>query len=384
MSQKEFLKELKKLKKAAERLSEKQLCLNCLGRNFAQISTGLSNKKRGELILKFLKKPETENKTCVVCGNIFQKLPEYADKAIKQLSGVEFRTFLVGSKLPERIIKKEELIWEEFGIDFVESLKSEINREFGKIIEKKTGKKFNPDNPDVNILLNLKTGRTEFRINSVFIYGVYKKLIRGIPQTKWNKYKTSIENIIAKPFMKASKGSAHSLHCSGREDIDARCLDYRPFVLEIKEPKKRTFQLTKLREEIIKTKKIYVSKLSYSNKNKVREIKRSRNDKTYRVIIQLEKQAEHVEKLRTLVGLINQKTPSRVLHRRADLMRKRRVKSIKWKKITSKKLRLDIRGESGLYIKELVTGDKGRTKPSVAEILGPAKVISLDVIKIHT
>ena len=36
-----------------------------------------------------------------------------------------------------------------------------------------------------------------------------------------------------------------------------------------------------------------------------------------------------------------------------------------------------------MYVKELVHGDSGRTKPSISEILGnPAKVEELDVIKI--
>jgi tRNA pseudouridine synthase 10 len=81
---------------------------------------------------------------------------------------------------------------------------------------------------------------------------------------------------------------------------------------------------------------------------------------------------------------ILQKTPLRVLHRRADKYRKRRVKEISWKVIKRKKLMLKIKAEAGLYIKELINGDQGRTKPSVQEILGnKVKKISLDVIKIH-
>jgi tRNA pseudouridine synthase 10 len=72
-----------------------------------------------------------------------------------------------------------------------------------------------------------------------------------------------------------------------------------------------------------------------------------------------------------------------VLHRRADLERKREVKEIRWKFINPKTIELKIKCSAGLYVKELVSGDEGRTKPSVAEILGvPAKVKELDVIKI--
>jgi len=39
--------------------------------------------------------------------------------------------------------------------------------------------------------------------------------------------------------------------------------------------------------------------------------------------------------------------------------------------------------ESGTYVKELVSGDDGRTKPSLSELLGrEAKVAQLDVLEI--
>jgi len=83
------------------------------------------------------------------------------------------------------------------------------------------------------------------------------------------------------------------------------------------------------------------------------------------------------------VGTINQQTPQRVLHRRAELLRRRDVKTLKWKLLAPKKLELVVSGSSGLYIKELVSGDNGRTKPSVAELLGvEAKVTELDVVRI--
>jgi tRNA pseudouridine synthase 10 len=48
-------------------------------------------------------------------------------------------------------------------------------------------------------------------------------------------------------------------------------------------------------------------------------------------------------------------------------------------------LELQITGESGLYIKELISGDEGRTEPNISELLdNKVKKISLDVIKIHT
>jgi len=43
-----------------------------------------------------------------------------------------------------------------------------------------------------------------------------------------------------------------------------------------------------------------------------------------------------------------------------------------------------IRCQGGLYIKELINGDDGRTTPNVSEIGGiPAKCLEIDVISIE-
>jgi tRNA pseudouridine synthase 10 len=44
---------------------------------------------------------------------------------------------------------------------------------------------------------------------------------------------------------------------------------------------------------------------------------------------------------------------------------------------------MEIRCQGGLYVKELVSGDEGRTIPSVASLLGNrAKTLKLDVLNV--
>ena len=44
----------------------------------------------------------------------------------------------------------------------------------------------------------------------------------------------------------------------------------------------------------------------------------------------------------------------------------------------------EVRAESGTYIKELVSGDGERTRPSLTEVLGiPCTCVALDVLEIH-
>ncbi|MFH0832726.1 MAG: tRNA pseudouridine(54/55) synthase Pus10 [Candidatus Aenigmatarchaeota archaeon] len=395
----------------ANKILLQPICDHCLGRQFAQLLSGYGNEERGKIIraivamsidnenfesgldlsnfadYKFhnleIKKKIKEGK-CVICDDFFKNLDKWIEK-IEKRSNFEFKTFLIGTKLSSELTAQEEDLWESVGIDYCEPLKAEINREIGKRIEKKLKKKCNLKSPDVNFIVNISKNSVDAEINPIFIYGEYQKLIRGIPQTRWpsGKYKTSIEQITAKPYMLATRGSAHKLHGLGREDIDARCLAWRPFVLEIIAPKVRDIDLKKFAKKIAKA--VRIRNVRFSDIVEVRKIKESKLDKTYHCIVICEKiEKKDLKRLNAIVGEIRQKTPRRVLHRRADKLRKRKVISIKTKFVNRKKFLLTVRGEAGLYVKELISGDEGRTVPSISSLLGQkCECKDLDVMEIH-
>src|SRR3989338_852399 len=354
----------KKILETAKEIVKKDVCNNCLGRQFALVSTGLTNKERGEKIRKFLKVKKVPD-YCEICDNIFKELEEIADKTIDSLKPLDFKTLVVGTKVSHEFTLREETLWENIEIEFCEPLKSELNRELGKLVLKKIQKlkpnvDFEPETPDVVILLDLENKDTRIDINPLFVYGKYKKLVRGLPQTKWETYKETVEDIIAKPFMKATDGREHALHGMGREDIDARCLDWRPFVFEVTKPKKRDIDLKKIEKEVNKSKKVDVTEFKFSNKEEVREVKAAKPDKSYRILVTFENVVteKDLEKLKSLKGkTIKQQTPQRVLHRRADKTRPRKVKEIKWKVLKKNKVEFEVKGEAGLYVKELMHGD---------------------------
>ncbi|MBS3050819.1 MAG: tRNA pseudouridine(54/55) synthase Pus10 [Candidatus Aenigmarchaeota archaeon] len=399
------------IQEKAHRILQQSVCDNCLGRQFAQLLSGLTNRERGKLLRtliamsmdkehyegdielsnfhgfqfhKFESKDKLEKKRCVICEGMFDNLDKLAEKIAKVAKKYEFSTFLVGTKLSFELISREENLWERVGIDYCEPLKAELNRELGKVVEKKVKARYH-SRPDINFVISLPEGTVDVQINPIFIYGEYQKLVRGIPQTRWpsKKYKTSIEEIMAVPFMKVTRGASHKLHGLGREDIDARCLGWRPFVLEILEPRSRTLNLKSLSKKIGKG--IRVRNLRLSNIEEVRRIKEERADKTYRALVLCEGiSRKDLQKLRALVGEIKQKTPERVVHRRADKFRHRKLKSLKTKYVSSKKFTIEVRCEAGLYVKELVSGDNGRTTPSASSILQqPCICKELDVTAIH-
>src|SRR5438034_9778150 len=80
---------------------------------------------------------------------------------------------------------------------------------------------------------------------------------------------------------------------------------------------------------------------------------------------------------------IAQRTPERVVHRRADTTRHRRILAAEVVRVDGDRAEIRVTAEAGTYIKEWVHGDRGRTSPSLAERLGVAcEVIELDVLAV--
>jgi tRNA pseudouridine synthase 10 len=71
---------------------------------------------------------------CPVCEDIFDLVPRFADAVADKLEEVEFDNFLVGCKLDPTQAKKEKDLIAELGLgDTAEPLKTELNREIGKV-----------------------------------------------------------------------------------------------------------------------------------------------------------------------------------------------------------------------------------------------------------
>ena len=402
----------------AEKAALKGLCNHCLGRQFAKLGHGMTNEERGFYLRNALVahvkdkkvKPSAikEPEECWLCENLFKELEKLSDLVVKKLQSYNYDSFLIGSKIDADIVDREERLWGELRNEHYEPIKAEINREVGKLVEAKVEKKVDFDKPDIVAVIDTRFDNVELQISPLYIFGRYRKLIRGIPQTRWDckecwgkgcekcnytgrMYETSVEELVAKEVMNASKGAEHSFHGMGREDIDARMLgNGRPFVLEIKLPIRRQLDLKKL-EELINSYskgKVEVFNLRPSSKDEVIAIKNAKVMKTYSVEVEFDKPIKD-KKLKEVVRAfkdktIEQKTPKRVMHRRADKVRKRFVVDIGIEVIDKKEAVFRITGESGIYVKELIHGDEGRTQPCIADYLNRKCIIkSLDVTHIH-
>ena len=399
-------------------LTNGNICNHCLGRKFSDVVEGNGNVERGEKIRKALELPEYDEDTkCDICSDIFKEIDSsLLDLVCEKIDflEVEFDTFVVGCKLPKEIVEKDALISEKLGLD-VEILKREVNREMGKILEKNLPQEVDFDKEDVIIMADFRKMLKEdvenplqvrIQINPIFIEGRYNKLVRNMPQTKWpcrkckgrgceacnftgKQYPESVEELLSETALKYSKGYEAKFHGAGREDIDVRMLgDGRPFVLEIKEPRIRKLDLEKIEREANEAAlgKTAYHNLKYTVRKRKAEIKTSSPDtyKVYRALVECEDEIreEDLNKLQSL-HTIQQRTPIRVSHRRADKIREKEVKELSCKYINPHSFEMIIKTEGGLYIKELISSDEGRSKPSVSEVLGTQAICAeLDVIEV--
>ncbi len=400
-----------KIKKAVE----KDLCDHCLGRLFAQLGHGITNDERGKsLRISYAmlfseeerKKVPEEPDECDLCGDLFEEVGKFAEIVAEDFEPYEFKNFLVGSRIDPEIEEKEEMLWTELNVSTSEPIKSEVNREVGKRVQEKIGKEVDLETPDIKAILDTRFDTVEIEISPFYVYGRYNKLSREIPQTKWlckrcrgkgcercggtgKMYETSVEEIIGEPLKEMTSGEDFTLHGMGREDIDAKMLgNGRPFVMEIKEPRRRQVDLGDFKERVNESDKVKISSLKKTEKGKVKEIKQARAVKTYEVEVVLgepvgggkfKKVKDKLEERE-----ISQRTPNRVSHRRSDKVRKRTVRGIELVSLDEDRATLEITCEAGTYVKEFIHGDEGRTQPNLAELLGTrCEVDRLDVIKIH-
>ena len=85
----------------------------------------------------------------------------------------------------------------------------------------------------------------------------------------------------------------------------------------------------------------------------------------------------------TKLDEIHQQTPLRVLRRRTDMVRIKHVLDLTYEIIDDKTFKMRIKTEGGLYIKELISGDEGRSQPNISEILGVNAICEqLDVVEV--
>jgi len=401
------------------------LCDPCLGRLLAERSFGLTNRERGRSLRVGVAladdRPVADlepDDSCWVCEgeSTEERTQEWAERAAYAVSDYDFETFQVGTRVPPLFEENDALLREDLGLDddAGEALKTELNREVGKRFGRETDTEVEFQRPDVQVTLNLADDTVDAQVNSAFVYGRYRKLERDIPQTKWPcsdcngtglnrgeicegcdgsgyRYDESVEQLTAPVVEEAMDGESATFHGAGREDVDALMLEGgRPFVIEIEAPRQRIVDAEALQPEIneFADGKVEVIDLRQATYEMVERVKELDASKTYRMDVEFEEpvgEDEFADALDELRGAtIEQRTPQRVDHRRADIERTREVYDIEGDLTDETHATVELHGEGGLYVKELVSSDDGRTEPSLAGLLDvDAVVTALDVLNVE-
>jgi tRNA pseudouridine synthase 10 len=383
------------------------LCPECYGRLFGRLGHGMTNPERAARCAAALEDPlPSPEGACSICAGAFDRLDVWVDRALRAASGLEWHRFTCGSRWEPEILAREEAGWAEVGTEWGESIRTAFNRELGKRLESRSGTTGGTERPDLVFLADLPVGRVELTVLPLYYQGRYRKLDRTLPQTRWpcrrcrgigcdhcggtgKTYPTSVEEIVAGPFLRAAGATGSRFHGMGREDIDARMLGRgRPFVLELTQPRYRSLPLDRIREELTAegTGRVEVVDLRVAESSDVLRVKEAAPEKSYRVGILGGVPVEKVNEALplALARAIAQRTPARVAHRRSDRVRTRRVVAARIVEASEGRFTLDLRTEAGTYVKEWVEGDGGRTDPSLAALVGaPLKVEYLDVLEIH-
>ena len=348
---------------------------------------------------------------CPFCEDLFLDLDLISNRIARSIEGIECSKIQLGIHFAKDQIAAEEALRSSIAATGSGPLKATLSDAIQSAVANKVpGISWVKERPEVMILFDTLTLGVNVDIRAMFLYGRYRKLERGIPQTRWPcracrgreggcdscngtglQYPNSIQSLVCEPLVELAQAKSDAFHGMGREDIDVRCVgNGRPFVAELKSPNRRTLDLEKLMKQINKAaeNKIEVVGLRYSNRAEVSRIKETKAEKSYTIRFTCEHGLDEDEvstRIQSLSGqILEQQTPQRVSHRRADKVRKRKVISIDNIQVDDGEVEFDVRCESGTYVKELVHSDEGRTNPSIAGVLeADCEVIWLDVKDIH-
>jgi tRNA pseudouridine synthase 10 len=460
------------LERTRAALATGPVCDACLGRVVADRSHGLTNAERGRALRTAVALRDdvpvgeldaestdgggdTATETCWVCEGVCAAFEEWADAVVNRMDGIGFDTFQIGTRVPPLVEENERLLREDagWGVERGEPINREVNREVGKRVWSRLDAARDGDvdvdheRPDVVATLDLKhepAEGVEIRINPAFVYGRYRKLERDIPQTEWpcrecdgaghvvrdggtvecdhcdgvgKLYETSVEELVSPPIVRAMDGAQGTFHGAGREDVDARMLgDGRPFVVEVAEPRARTPDIDAVAADIAELAgdRVEVRDLRLASHHAPERVKEHEARKEYRALVRFEEAVSDEDLAAAVAALdgadVEQRTPNRVAHRRADLVRTRRVYDAaaelgadpdEWDAPAlpdgvdvpatpeaadagrARLATLRVETEGGCYVKELVSGDQGRSEPSLAGELGVASsVVALDVLAV--
>jgi tRNA pseudouridine synthase 10 len=326
-----------------------------------------------------------------------------AERAAAALADVEFTTFKCGSAVPRALQGLPRQDQEAFRDAVRPLLQARLEALW-------PGRRVEALVPEVSVDALPDALGAKVVVTPLLVAGRYRKLERGISQTIFHcrvcrgrgrdcakcggtgrLFAESVEEFVRPAIQRAANGRRSAFHGSGREDTDVRMLGTgRPFVVSVEKARRRSVDPAWVAAEVERASRgrVLVSDLSVVTRARARQLTTDHGRKTYRAVVEpagpADLPSDAPERLRALAGAeLAQRTPQRVDGRRADLVRSRRVLGFAVEESGPRRLVASVQTEPGTYVKEMISGDDGRTVPSVAALLGvPCVCAELDVLAV--
>ena len=367
----------------ANKITKKyNLCDHCLGRLFSKQLHLSSNKLLGK------KLNQNSIEKCYVCKNLFKNLHYFLKLMLDKSTDYSFKTFSVGSLIKPSIVDRDDFIRSQYKLRGIDSIKTDITKEIGKLYSKKTKKIIDPLDPDITFTLNFKDELCELRSKSITLSGRYVKSERGFSQKQKPcdncsgkgcrvcdfhgiaKY-DSVEGVISKLVFQKFGGTTAKFTWIGGEDKSSLVLgDGRPFFVKIQNPRKRNVKLSNFDIDFLKInqlKSVYESPKKPLKFNSVISVKISTKSQI---------DSKSLKKLKDLtIGPV-------VLYEKSGKRSEKKIFDVKFKKNSKNMFTLIIKAEGGLPIKRFVVGD-GIT-PGISTILDtPCECGEFDFLEVE-
>ncbi len=338
-----------------------------------------------------------------------EALAEAVALSASELSGqLEFSTYNCAAVVPPALVG-------ELGVE-KDLVKAVVRRALRTRLKSAwPERRYEPERPEV--IVTARCGEApvaELAALPVYVAGRYMKHARGLSQTVFycrrcrgkgrlrgatcsrcrgsgRFVEESVEDFVRPVIERAMQGRGSSFHGAGREDVDVRMLGTgRPFVVTVESPRLRSVDAAAVIAAVAEASggRVTVADLVVVDRAVRRQITSEHGEKVYMVEVRAVGGALPEGAAALLAPLsgatLSQRTPQRVEARRADKVRERRVRELEVIESSADRLLLRLTTDPGLYVKEFVSGDDGRTVPSVAGALGIACLCTeLDVVAVR-
>ena len=350
-------------------LKKCELCDNCLGRLFSKQLHLSSNKLLG----KKLQKKKNSTQKCYICKNLFDNLNHFLKLMLDFSSDYSFSTFGVGAMIKPSITDRDDYIRSKYKLKGIDSVKTDITKELGKLFSKKTKKNIDFLDPEVTFTINLKDESCQLRSKSITFSGRYIKTLRGIPQKQKSCDNcsgkgcricnfhgilefNSVEGIVSKFLFEKCGGTTAKFTWIGGEDKSSLVLGAgRPFFVKLQNPNKRNLRSTSLSFDNLK---ITNFKIVFDSPKKPIKFY-----STIKIKISTNSQinSKNLKKLKDFT------THPIVVYEKSGKRSEKKLSSIKYTKNSTNTFTLFIKAEGGLPIKRFVHSDD--VSPGISQIL---------------